>query len=179
MLTSVSAFPLCLVVSCLNSITLPTTGFHSAAGDPCGMAGQELLRWQHNTRAMMYKLIAQALLANKRVDEHPCDYLSFFCLGNREPQWWARPQGEGGGSVGDGEKMGESGATLMCVCVGGGEQGDMGMWGDNRELQWWARQLVERGVGLGWVGGGVPRFESFCSASSCLPLVHNTLQERG
>ncbi|GBG62236.1 hypothetical protein CBR_g29843 [Chara braunii] len=45
---------------------------------------QEMLRWQYNTMKMMYKIIADALRTAERYDEHPTDYLNFFCVGVRE-----------------------------------------------------------------------------------------------
>ncbi|TVU45631.1 hypothetical protein EJB05_05122 [Eragrostis curvula] len=52
-------------------------------GDPSGWTVQAILHWQKKTMEMMYGDIAAALKA-KGVDADPKDYLSFFCLGNRE-----------------------------------------------------------------------------------------------
>lgn len=32
----------------------------------------------------MYEIIARELKSEKLEDAHPCDYLNFYCLGNRE-----------------------------------------------------------------------------------------------
>lgn len=32
----------------------------------------------------MYSMVAQELKSAQLVDSHPCDYLNFYCLGNRE-----------------------------------------------------------------------------------------------
>lgn len=53
-------------------------------GYPSGDAVQAILRWQQKTFQMMYKEIANSLRLKKRTDLHPKDYLSVFCLGNRE-----------------------------------------------------------------------------------------------
>ncbi|GBG62241.1 hypothetical protein CBR_g29848 [Chara braunii] len=45
---------------------------------------QEMLRWQYNTMTMMYKIVADALRTTERYDQHPTDYLNFFCIGARE-----------------------------------------------------------------------------------------------
>ncbi|KAG2563444.1 phospholipase D alpha 2-like [Panicum virgatum] len=52
-------------------------------GDPSGWTVQAILHWQRKTMEMMYADIAAALRA-KSIDADPKDYLSFFCLGNRE-----------------------------------------------------------------------------------------------
>ncbi|CAL4991320.1 unnamed protein product [Urochloa decumbens] len=52
-------------------------------GDPAGWTVQAILHWQRKTMEMMYGDIAAALKA-KGIDADPRDYLSFFCLGNRE-----------------------------------------------------------------------------------------------
>lgn len=52
-------------------------------GDPSAPHIQEILFWQMNTIAMMYKKIAKAI-KREEIDAHPCDFLNFFCLGNRE-----------------------------------------------------------------------------------------------
>lgn len=45
---------------------------------------QGILGWQRRTIEMMYREIAIALKNKRMYDQHPKDYLSFFCLGNRE-----------------------------------------------------------------------------------------------
>ncbi|TVU31196.1 hypothetical protein EJB05_22874, partial [Eragrostis curvula] len=52
-------------------------------GDPAGDQVQAILDWQRRTMEMMYYDISIALEA-KKIDANPKDYLSFFCLGNRE-----------------------------------------------------------------------------------------------
>ncbi|CAL4986678.1 unnamed protein product [Urochloa decumbens] len=52
-------------------------------GDPASWNVQAILHWQKKTMEMMYGDIAAALKA-KGVDADPRDYLTFFCLGNRE-----------------------------------------------------------------------------------------------
>ncbi|CAN6381807.1 unnamed protein product [Urochloa humidicola] len=52
-------------------------------GNPSSWNVQAILHWQRKTMEMMYGDIAAALKA-KGVDADPRDYLSFFCLGNRE-----------------------------------------------------------------------------------------------
>lgn len=49
---------------------------------------QAILDWQRRTLEMMYKEIANALRVRRIYDQHPKDYLSVFCLGNRE-EWQA------------------------------------------------------------------------------------------
>ncbi|XP_031273553.1 phospholipase D delta-like isoform X1 [Pistacia vera] len=54
-------------------------------GVPSSAPVQEILYWQRQTMAMMYKIIAQALERNGLLEiYHPRDYLSFYCLGKRE-----------------------------------------------------------------------------------------------
>nr|PNR33167.1 hypothetical protein PHYPA_025110 [Physcomitrium patens] len=53
-------------------------------GNPESRTVQEILGWQRRTFQMMYKEIALALTARGIRDQHPKDYLSVFCLGNRE-----------------------------------------------------------------------------------------------
>eukprot|EP00897_Mesotaenium_endlicherianum_P009629 jgi/Mesen1/8695/ME000052S08121 len=55
-------------------------------GVPEAGSTQAILDWQRKTMQMMYSLIAKALRANGRYNEHPRDYLTFFCLGNREAE---------------------------------------------------------------------------------------------
>ncbi|MBA0598565.1 hypothetical protein Gorai_008322, partial [Gossypium raimondii] len=52
-------------------------------GIPESGSVQAILDWQRRTMNMMYKEIAQALKSEGR-DEDPRNYLTFFCLGNRE-----------------------------------------------------------------------------------------------
>ncbi|PUZ45525.1 hypothetical protein GQ55_8G230700 [Panicum hallii var. hallii] len=52
-------------------------------GNPSSWNVQAILHWQRKTMEMMYADIAAALKA-KNIDADPKDYLSFFCLGNRE-----------------------------------------------------------------------------------------------
>ncbi|KDP32412.1 hypothetical protein JCGZ_13337 [Jatropha curcas] len=52
-------------------------------GVPESGSVQAILNWQNRTMEMMYSDIAEALHA-KGLDSNPKDYLSFFCLGNRE-----------------------------------------------------------------------------------------------
>ncbi|KAF3779996.1 Phospholipase D beta 1 [Nymphaea thermarum] len=54
-------------------------------GVPTGNATQRILYWQRQTMQMMYDTIYKALEeANLEKTYHPRDYLTFFCLGNRE-----------------------------------------------------------------------------------------------
>ncbi|KAI3512335.1 hypothetical protein L1887_19650 [Cichorium endivia] len=52
-------------------------------GIPESGSVQAILDWQRRTIEMMYKDIASELHANK-IEADPTDYLTFFCLGNRE-----------------------------------------------------------------------------------------------
>lgn len=52
-------------------------------GVPESASVQAILDWQRRTMEMMYKDIIQALRAKDR-EEDPRNYLTFFCLGNRE-----------------------------------------------------------------------------------------------
>ncbi|KAL5559799.1 hypothetical protein UlMin_036010 [Ulmus minor] len=52
-------------------------------GIPESASVQAILDWQRRTMEMMYSDIVQAL-QRKGLDADPKDYLSFFCLGNRE-----------------------------------------------------------------------------------------------
>ncbi|XP_039142691.1 phospholipase D alpha 1-like isoform X1 [Dioscorea cayenensis subsp. rotundata] len=52
-------------------------------GEPEGGSVQAILDWQRRTMEMMYTDIVEALKA-KNITANPKDYLSFFCLGNRE-----------------------------------------------------------------------------------------------
>jgi phospholipase D1/2 len=53
-------------------------------GVPDSGSVQAILDWQRRTMEMMYKEIANALNAHQIEDQSPKDYLTFFCLGNRE-----------------------------------------------------------------------------------------------
>jgi phospholipase D1/2 len=53
-------------------------------GAPESGSVQAILDWQRRTMQMMYKEIAEALRVQRIFDQHPKDYLSFYCLGNRE-----------------------------------------------------------------------------------------------
>ncbi|CAK9155336.1 unnamed protein product [Ilex paraguariensis] len=65
-------------------------------GEPTSSAVQEILFWQGQTMAMMYKVVAHTLeKAGLSEAYHPQDYLNFYCLGKREassPQ--SRPQAD-------------------------------------------------------------------------------------
>jgi phospholipase D1/2 len=52
-------------------------------GIPESASVQAILDWQRRTMDMMYKDVIQALRA-KGLEEDPRNYLTFFCLGNRE-----------------------------------------------------------------------------------------------
>lgn len=52
-------------------------------GIPESASVQAILDWQRRTMEMMYKDIIQALQA-KGIEEDPRNYLTFFCVGNRE-----------------------------------------------------------------------------------------------
>jgi phospholipase D1/2 len=58
-------------------------------GMPESGSVQAILDWQKRTMEMMYKDVIQALRA-KGIEEDPRNYLTFFCLGNRE----VKKQGE-------------------------------------------------------------------------------------
>eukprot|EP01018_Ginkgo_biloba_P003504 Gb_39984 [translate_table: standard] len=53
-------------------------------GIPDSASVQAILDWQRRTMEMMYTDIALALSAQQMYDVSPRDYLTFFCLGNRE-----------------------------------------------------------------------------------------------
>jgi phospholipase D1/2 len=53
-------------------------------GIPHTESVQAILDWQRRTMDMMYFDIAQALRTKQMYDVSPRDYLTFFCLGNRE-----------------------------------------------------------------------------------------------
>ncbi|XP_075510950.1 phospholipase D alpha 1 [Primulina tabacum] len=52
-------------------------------GIPESASVQAILDWQKRTMEMMYKDVVQAFRA-KGIEDDPRDYLTFFCLGNRE-----------------------------------------------------------------------------------------------
>ncbi|CDP10414.1 unnamed protein product [Coffea canephora] len=52
-------------------------------GYPESSSVQAILDWQRRTMEMMYRDVAQALHA-KGIEANPKDYLTFFCVGNRE-----------------------------------------------------------------------------------------------
>ncbi|KAF7817249.1 phospholipase D alpha 1-like [Senna tora] len=54
-------------------------------GIPESASVQAILDWQRRTMEMMYVDIAEAI-GRKGIRAHPRDYLTFFCLGNREIQ---------------------------------------------------------------------------------------------
>ncbi|KAG4211673.1 hypothetical protein ERO13_A02G115700v2 [Gossypium hirsutum] len=45
----------------------------------------DILHWTRQTMEMMYRLIGEAIKESGG-QEHPCDYLNFFCLANREKE---------------------------------------------------------------------------------------------
>ncbi|KAI4374892.1 hypothetical protein MLD38_012831 [Melastoma candidum] len=53
-------------------------------GVPSSASVQEILYWQGQTMQMMYGIIAKELKDTGIENSHPCDFLNFFCLGNRE-----------------------------------------------------------------------------------------------
>ena len=56
-------------------------------GKPEGESVQAILRWNRQTMEMMYGIVVEAIEeAGLGGKAHPCDYLNFFCLGNRELQ---------------------------------------------------------------------------------------------
>ncbi|KAK6137629.1 hypothetical protein DH2020_028555 [Rehmannia glutinosa] len=57
-------------------------------GVPTSTPTQRILFWQYNTMQMMYETIYRALVeAGLDREQEPQDYLNFFCLGNREPDY--------------------------------------------------------------------------------------------
>lgn len=88
---------------------------------------QGILHFQHLTRKMMYRLVADALEAEGITTAQPKDYLHFFCLGKREPM---TPVSE--------TPCGSSSHTHLSVCgagsrgthlCGGGAWGAVGLCG--------------------------------------------------
>ncbi|VFQ94375.1 unnamed protein product [Cuscuta campestris] len=55
-------------------------------GAPTSASVQEVLYWQGQTMQMMYEIVARELKSAQLEHSHPCDYLNFYCLGNREEQ---------------------------------------------------------------------------------------------
>ncbi|KAM0866858.1 hypothetical protein ACQ4PT_042370 [Festuca glaucescens] len=54
-------------------------------GEPASDSIQAIVRWNRLTVEMMYGIVMEAIDdAGLRGQAHPCDYLNFFCLGNRE-----------------------------------------------------------------------------------------------
>jgi phospholipase D1/2 len=54
-------------------------------GPAADEAMQAILLWNRRTVEMMYGIVMEAIYdAGLRGQAHPCDYLNFFCLGNRE-----------------------------------------------------------------------------------------------
>ncbi len=53
------------------------------AGVPDSASVQEVIFWQGRTIQMMYHIIGQAMQRAGVHDQHPRDYLAFYCLG----QW--------------------------------------------------------------------------------------------
>jgi len=53
-------------------------------GLPSDTAIQEMLHWQWNTMEMMYREIGAAITKHCPHKSNPTDYLSFYCLGNRD-----------------------------------------------------------------------------------------------
>lgn len=57
-------------------------------GIPEGDTVQAILHWNRMTMEMMYGIVAKAIEEAGLVGRaHPCDYLNFFCLGNREVRY--------------------------------------------------------------------------------------------
>ncbi len=61
------------------------------AGVPDSASVQEVIFWQGRTIQMMYHIIGQAMQDAGVHDQHPRDYLSFYCLGTQSclPNWQA------------------------------------------------------------------------------------------
>ena len=51
------------------------------AGVPDSASVQEVIFWQGRTIQMMYHIIGQAMQDAGVHDQHPRDYLAFYCLG--------------------------------------------------------------------------------------------------
>ncbi|WOK94040.1 phospholipase D alpha 1-like [Canna indica] len=57
-------------------------------GTPESETVQAILHWNRLTMEMMYGIVAEAIEeAGLGGEVHPCDYLNFFCLGNREVEY--------------------------------------------------------------------------------------------
>lgn len=64
-------------------------------GAPTSLSGQDIMLFHRKTLEMMYRIIHQALIDMNRAHEDMTDYLSFYCLGNREtvkPNEYVPPQ---------------------------------------------------------------------------------------
>ncbi|CAO2206498.1 unnamed protein product [Urochloa humidicola] len=61
-------------------------------GDPRSDRAQEILYWQNQTMATMYKVIAREIELVGLKGASPEDYLNFYCLGNREDKQVAGEQ---------------------------------------------------------------------------------------
>lgn len=61
-------------------------------GVPESVSVRAILDWQRRTIEMMYADVAQAIQKKGLDDAHPRDYLTFFCLGNRESIGEYNPQ---------------------------------------------------------------------------------------
>lgn len=77
------------MLSHTSSTCWPPCKIHwGAAGIPDSLSVQEVIFWQGRTIQMMYHIIGQAMQRAGVQDQHPRDYLSFFCLGNPlQPPW--------------------------------------------------------------------------------------------
>ncbi|KAG8632274.1 phospholipase D delta-like isoform X1 [Manihot esculenta] len=64
-------------------------------GVPTSVSVQEILFWQGQTMQMMYEIIAKELKAMDLEDQHPQDYLNFYCLGNMEEPSLSDSSGSG------------------------------------------------------------------------------------
>lgn len=60
-------------------------------GVPDSASVQEVIFWQGRTIQMMYHIIGQAMQDAGVKDQHPRDYLAFYCLGNKEAHWDGEP----------------------------------------------------------------------------------------
>lgn len=64
-------------------------------GAPASLSGQDIMLYHRKTLEMMYRIIHKALQDTGREHEDMTDYLSFYCLGNREtvkPNEYVPPQ---------------------------------------------------------------------------------------
>uniref|UniRef100_A0A1D1YBW3 phospholipase D n=1 Tax=Anthurium amnicola TaxID=1678845 RepID=A0A1D1YBW3_9ARAE len=62
-------------------------------GVPTSSSVQEILFWQGQTIEMMYKIVARELKSQK-MNQHPQEYLNFYCLGKREPEETSQPKNQ-------------------------------------------------------------------------------------